>query len=60
MLSRAQPDPVRVTFDDYRLAANAGWILLVTVAHHWGWTNWWTATLIWEMRWVGRTRETRC
>ena len=34
MLPRNDPDRIQITFDDYRLVANAGLILPVTLAHH--------------------------
>ena len=36
MLPRNQPDGSHVAFDDHRLAADAGLILPVTIAHHLG------------------------
>ena len=36
MLPPEQPDRIHVAFDDYRLVANAGLILPVTLAHHLG------------------------
>ena len=37
MLPREQPDCIQiVSFDDHRLVANAGLVLLVTLAHHLG------------------------
>ena len=60
MLPRSDPDRIQIAFDDHRLMANAGLILPVTLAQRWGWVNSSTATLTWEMRRVGRTRETSC
>ena len=36
MLPPERPDRITVAFDDHRLVANAGLILLVTLAHHLG------------------------
>ena len=36
MLPRNHPDRIHVTFDDHRLVANAGLILLVTLAQRVG------------------------
>ena len=36
MLPLDHPDRIQITFDDHRLAANAGLILPVTLAHHLG------------------------
>ena len=36
MLPRNDPDRINIAFDDHRLVANAGLILLVTLAHHLG------------------------
>ena len=36
MLSRNYPDRIRIAFDDTRLVANAGLLLLVTLALHFG------------------------
>ena len=60
MLPLGSPDRIHVAFDDHRLVANAGLLLPVTLAQHWVWVNWWTATLTWEMRRVEPTRGTSC
>ena len=36
MLSRNDPDRIKIAFDDHRLVANAGLLLPVTLAHHLG------------------------
>ena len=36
MLPRQDPDRIQITFDDYRLVANAGLILPATLAQHLG------------------------
>ena len=36
MLSLEYPDRIQVSFDDHRLVANAGLLLPVTLAQHWG------------------------
>ena len=36
MVPRNDPDRIRIAFDDQRLVANAGLLLLVTLAHHLG------------------------
>ena len=36
MLSRNDPDRIRITFDDHRLVANAGLVLPATLARHLG------------------------
>ena len=36
MLPRNDPDRIQIAFDDHRLVADAGLILLVTLAHHLG------------------------
>ena len=36
MLPRNDPDRIYVAFDDHRLVANAGLVLLATLAHHLG------------------------
>ena len=36
MLPRNDPDRIQIAFDDHRLAANAGLLLPITLAHHLG------------------------
>ena len=48
MLPRNDLDRIQIAFDDHRLVAN------------WDWASWRTATLTWEMRSVGQTREISC
>ena len=36
MLPRNDPDRIYVAFDDHRLVANAGLVLLATLVHHLG------------------------
>ena len=38
MLARNDLDRIQIACDDHRVAANAGLILPVTLAHHLGWT----------------------
>ena len=61
MLARKHPDRIQIAFDDTRLVANAG--LLPSGDPRpsiWVCVNSPTATLTWETRRGGRTRETRC
>ena len=53
MLPPEQPDRIHVAFDDYRLVANAGLILPVTLAHHLGLGELVDNHVAWEMRQVG-------
>ena len=47
MLPRNHPDRIQVAFDDHRLVANAGLILLATLALHLGLPQLLTGTLTW-------------
>ena len=61
MLPPERPHHVHVAFDGHRLVANAGLLLLVTLAHHPGTGgNWWIATLTWAAPLGKLTPATRC
>ena len=60
LLAPERPGRIHVTFDDRRLVANARLLLPITLVQRLGGMNWWTITLIWEMRQVERTLVTRC
>ena len=60
MLSRNDPDRIKIAFDDHRLVANAGLLLPVTLAHHLGLGQLVDHHVDWETRRVGPTRETSC
>ena len=60
MLPQNNPDRIRILFDDHRLVANAGLLLLATLARHLGCGNSSTITLTSAERRDGRTLGTRC
>ena len=60
MLPRNHPDRIQVAFDDHRLVANAGLILLATLALHLGLPQLLTGTLTWAAPQAAPILATRC